>query len=273
MEQNPPLITLTTDFGLTDPYVGQLKGALLSHCPTASLIDLTHAIPAWNLLAAAITLHSSYRFFPRNTVHLIVVDPGVGSARAIVAAQGQGHWFVCPDNGILSLLLDEGVIEAAFAIKPAISGAVSPTFHGRDCMAPVAAALALGTPVGELGEAMALAQLQRLPSWQAQPTVQGWQGRVLGIDHFGNLRTSIRAQELQGFKRLEINGRSVQQLVATYSEIAADTLALLVDSCGFVEIAANQADAASQLGAAVGNQVTVHCVHPPHHLHTIRRDE
>ena len=265
MEQNPPLITLTTDFGLTDPYVGQLKGALLFRCPTATLIDLTHAVPAWDLLAAAITLHSSYRFFPRNTVHLIVVDPGVGSARAIVAAQGQGHFFVCPDNGILSLLLDEGAIEAACTIKPAHAAVVSPTFHGRDCMAPASAALALGRPIGELGEAMALEQLQRLPSWQAQLTAQGWQGRVLGIDHFGNLRTSIRAQELQGFKKLEINGQAVQQQVATYSEIAAGSLAVLIDSCGFVEIAANQASAAAIIGAAIGDVVTVHSVHPPYH--------
>ena len=265
MEQNPPLITLTTDFGLTDPYVGQLKGALLSCCPTATLIDITHAIPAWDLLAAAITLHSSYRFFPRNTVHLIVVDPGVGSDRAIVAAQGKGYFFVCPDNGILSLLLAEGVIEAASTIKPAHLSAISPTFHGRDLMAPVAAALALGTPIGELGATMAVDQLQRLPSWQAQATVQGWQGRVLGIDHFGNLRTSIRGQELHGFIRLAINGQAVQQQVATYSEIAAGRLAVLIDSCGFVEIAANQASAAAIIGAAIDDVVTVHCVHPPYH--------
>lgn len=265
MERNPPLITLTTDFGQTDPYVGQLKGALLSCCPTATLIDLTHAIPAWDLLAAAITLHSSYRFFPRATVHLIVVDPGVGSDRAIVAAQGTGHFFVCPDNGILSLLLAEGMIEAAYTIKSARSDAVSPTFHGRDCMAPVAAALALGIPIGELGESMALEQLQRLPSWQAQPTAQGWQGCVLGIDHFGNLRTSVRGQELHGFAALTINGQSVEQQVATYGEIADGGLAVLIDSCGFVEIAANQASAAACIGATIGDVVTVHCVHPPYH--------
>lgn len=265
MDQNPPLITLTTDFGLTDPYVGQLKGALLSRCPTATLIDLTHAIPAWNVSAAAIILHSTYKFFPRNTVHLIVVDPGVGSDRAIVAAQGQGHLFVCPDNGILSLLLAEGVIEAACTIKPAYAGVVSSTFHGRDLMAPVAAVLALGTPLAEVGEAMALESLQRVATWQAQPTSGGWQGWVLGIDHFGNLRTSICAQELQGFQGLEINGQAVKQQVATYSEIAAGHLAVLIDSCGFAEIAANQASAAAIIGAVIGDVVTVHCVHPPYH--------
>lgn len=271
MEHGAPLITLTTDFGLNDPYVGQLKGTLLSCCPTATIIDLSHAVPAWDLLAAAIVIHSSYAYFPPATVHLIVVDPGVGSSRNIVAAQGEGHFFVCPDNGILSLLLAEDKIEAACIINyPTMgAGAVSPTFHGRDIMAPVAATLAQGRAISELGDERAPECLQRLPSWQPQRIDQGWQGRVLGIDHFGNLRTSIRAQDLPeqgGFIALEINGQCLERLVTTYSEIPDGAPAVLIDSCGFLEIAANQGSAAQLVGGATGDLVTVHCVHPPHYL-------
>ncbi len=267
MEQTTPLITLTTDFGLNDPYVGQLKGALLTGCPTATLIDLTHSVPAWDLLGAAIVLHSSYAYFPPATVHLVVVDPGVGSDRAIVAAQGKGHFFVCPDNGILSLLIEEEAIDTICVIKPLAlgAGAISATFHGRDLMAPVVAALAQGKPIRELGDELAPVLLQRLAPWRPIRTAQGWQGRVLGVDRFGNLRTSIRASQLHGFLALEINGQRLERMVSTYSEIPCGTLAVLIDSCGFVEIAANQASAADCLGGAVGNGVTVHCVHSPHH--------
>ena len=153
MGNNSAIFTLTTDFGLQDPYAGQLKGALLKGCPSATIVDLTHAIPAWDVVTAAVTIRTSYTFFPPATIHLIVVDPGVGSQRAILAAAGDGHFFIAPDNGILSLLVADHKIESIHRVEqPAFFPAtVSPTFHGRDVMAPVATALARVTRLGRFG--------------------------------------------------------------------------------------------------------------------------
>jgi S-adenosylmethionine hydrolase len=268
MEHVPPLITLTTDFGLTDSYVGQLKGALLKGCPSATLIDITHAVPAWDVVAAALTIHTSYSFFPTGTVHLIVVDPGVGGPRSLLVARGGGHSFVCPDNGILTFLLEDRILEAVYRLAPARlgSGKVSPTFHGRDIMAPVAAALAGGVDMVSMGESVPPEQIKQIVLPTAVLDDGRLLGHVLGIDHFGNVRTSIRtgdgnfAPHLFAF--LEINGHRLNRLVTTYSEMAIGAPAVLVDSAGFLEIAANQASAATLIGCAPGDTLTVHCVHP-----------
>ena len=152
MGNKSAIFTLTTDFGLLDPYAGQLKGALLKGFPSATIIDLTHAIPAWDVVTAAVTIRTSYAFFPAGTIHLIVVDPGVGSQRSILVAAGDNHYFIAPDNGILSLLVLDHKIETIHRVEhPDFFGAaVSPTFHGRDIIAPVAAALAQGTGLAHL---------------------------------------------------------------------------------------------------------------------------
>lgn len=262
MEHAPPLITLTTDFGLTDPYVGQLKGVLLKGCPSATLVDITHAIPAWDILAAALALYTSYAHFPVGTVHLVVVDPGVGSSRSLLAAQGDGHFFVCPDNGILGLLLQEDKIQAVHRLEPkAAAETISPTFHGRDLMAPVAAALAQGAAIKDLGPALPLARVQRLELPQVESVDGVVQGQVLAVDHFGNVRTSIRCGagffNTRLFSSLEIQGHRITQLVRSYSEVVAGGLAVLVDSSGFLEIAANQASAAALIGCVPGNVLTM----------------
>ncbi len=140
------IISLITDFGLIDPYVGQMKGTILRRNPRAQLVDLSHAIPRQDITGAAIVLHSSYAFFPPGTVHLVVVDPGVGSQRRILAAAGDEQIFVAPDNGILSLLLRDQIISRVYCVeqRELFADTVSPTFHGRDIMGPVAAALAGG---------------------------------------------------------------------------------------------------------------------------------
>ncbi|MDD2463295.1 MAG: SAM-dependent chlorinase/fluorinase [Desulfobulbus sp.] len=262
MEQAPPIITLITDFGLADSYVGQLKGVLLKGCPFATLVDITHAVPVWNVLAAALTLQTSYTYFPVGTVHLIVVDPGVGSCRSILAAQGKGHFFVCPDNGILSFLIETKVIQRVHRVEH-ISAAemISPTFHGRDIMAPVAATLAQRTSLDAFGPSLALSQLQQISL--PEPIIDGGllQGQVLTIDHFGNVRTSIRAGtgffDTRRFASLEILGQSISQLVTSYSEVPIGTLTVLIDSAGFLEIAANQANAAALIGCVPGESLTV----------------
>lgn len=262
-----PLITLTTDFGLQDPYVGQLKGALLKGCPAATLVDLSHAIPAWDLVTAAITISSSYAFFPLATIHLIVVDPGVGGQRAILAAAGDGHFFICPDNGILSLLVADGKIDTVHRVENPLffPASVSPTFHGRDIMAPVAAALAAalarGTGLAELGAAVAPGSITLADVPAARAAAGRLHGQVLAIDHFGNVRTSIRVGQghlqTSAFRSLEIAGQRITTLARTYCQVSPGTLLVLVDSSGRLEIAANQARAADILGCLPGDRVIV----------------
>lgn len=268
MGRNPdrPIITLTTDFGLLDPYAGQLKGALLSACPAAVIIDLTHAIPAWDVVTAAITIRTSYRFFPSGTIHLIVVDPGVGSRRAILVAEGDGHFFIAPDNGIFSLLVADRRLDAVHRLERAdfFSSTVSPTFHGRDIMAPVAGTLARGVPLTYFGPEVDQQGLTLaiLPSAETRPGII--QGQVLRVDHFGNIRTSVRADRLgstaAGFGDLEINGRRITTLAKTYEEVPLGSLMVLVDSSGFLEIAANRGRAVELLGCRPGDPILVHLV-------------
>jgi hypothetical protein len=263
MEHAPPLITLTTDFGLADPYVGQLKGVLLKGCPSATLIDISHTVPVWDVLSAALTIQTSYTFFPEGTVHLIVVDPGVGSERAIIAACGDGHFFVCPDNGILTFLVRDRKITGVSRIDqpPSALPKISPTFHGRDVMAPVAAALAGGAAITSLGVAMDPGKIAQISLPLPVLGAGHIQGQVLRIDHFGNVRTSIRTGDglfdPGTFRFLEINGHRISTLVVTYSDVASGAMAVLVDSSGFLEIAANQASAASLIGCVPGTACNV----------------
>ena len=264
MQQLPPIITLTTDFGLTDAYVGQMKGALLRGCPSATLVDITHALPAWDVVAAAISIHTSYPFFPEGTVHLVVVDPGVGTSRPILAAQGDGHFFVCPDNGILTFLARPHKLTHVRQVQLFREGErpVSPTFHGRDIMAPVAAALARGEDLATLGRECAPAQIVQLPFPEPQRRRDGaLVGQVLSIDHFGNVRTSVHTGDphfdIRRFSALEVAHQRIEQLVTTYGEVPVGALCVLVDSAGFLEIAANQANAATLLGCVPGDVIIV----------------
>ena len=262
----PIVITLTTDFGLRDPYVGQLKGAVLTGCPTAVIVDLTHAIPAWDVAAAAIAIRTSYRFFPPGTIHVVVVDPGVGSERAILAAAGDGHFFVAPDNGCLSLLAVDRKIERIHRVTdPAFfPPSVSPTFHGRDIMAPVAAALARTGDPSPFGPAVAPASIRMTSAPPPTDLGGSLQGQVQRIDRFGNLQTTIRidAGRLDPalFAGVEVGGRRISRFARSYHEAPPGTLLALVGSTGYLEIAANQASAAAVLGCQPGDPVTVHLV-------------
>ncbi|MBM9536395.1 SAM hydrolase/SAM-dependent halogenase family protein [Desulfobulbus alkaliphilus] len=264
MHSIPAVITLTTDFGLTDPYVGQLKGALLKGCRTATIVDLTHAIPPWDVAAAAITVRTSYVFFPSGTVHLAVVDPQVGSRRPILAAAGDEHLFVGPDNGILSLLIKDGRIEVLHRLTNPVffSSPVSCTFHGRDIMAPLAAYLAGGGSLADIGPAVAPRDVIMISEPSVSRQGHRLHGQVRHIDHFGNIRTNIpccsSSVDLCTFVGLEIGGCWLPHLVRTYSEVAPGGLLVLVDSSGYLEIAANQANAALQLGSTIGDEVIVH---------------
>ena len=193
MERPAPLIALLTDFGLTDPYIGILKGVILGLAPGMALVDLTHDIPPQDIETGAWQLHTAWRFMPPGSVFLCVVDPGVGSARRPVAVQAGGYSFVAPDNGLLSYVYAEAAPEHAVILdNPRFHRPqVSQTFHGRDIFAPCAAQLALGVPLAELGSALDPADLVRLdipqPKWEGETLV----GRVAHVDYYGNLITDI----------------------------------------------------------------------------------
>ena len=255
--QPSSIVTLITDFGLQDPYVGQMKGTLLAANREALIVDITHAVSPHDILSAGYALAASYVHFPSGTVHLIVVDPGVGSDRRILAAQGDGHMFICPDNGILSPLLELGKLERVYAVGYEQPG--SYTFHGRDIMAPLAGRLAKGEPCENFGKPVALEDCVTLSAPGAVRKGSTLLGEVIRIDHFGNVRTSLRKEDLEqagaDIREVTIGHSRITSFCRTYAEIVPGLPAILIDSDGFIEIAANQARAADLLEAAVGDQV------------------
>lgn len=257
------IIALLTDFGLRDHYVGAMKGAILSIAPQATLVDLVHELPAHDVATGAFALMAAYRAFPRGTVFVAVVDPGVGSDRRGLAMEAGGWRFVAPDNGLLDLVQAEhddcrlhALTNAALFRAP-----VSPTFHARDVFGPVAAHLAGGLPLEEVGPPVS--DPVRLP----QPAVtqvgrDEWQASVVHVDRFGNLTTNMREQQLEriaGDDRhvvVQIEG-AVLPLARTYADVPPGEPCALVGSSGLLEIAVNQGDAARLLGAARGAPVRI----------------
>lgn len=258
------IITLTTDFGLKDPYVGQLKGAILRRNTEARIIDITHAIPPQDILAAALTLQTSFHYFPEGTVHMTVVDPGVGSQRAILAGEGNMHCFIAPDNGILSPLIADKRISSLYRIENSTlyPSKVSSTFHGRDIMAPVAAALAGGLTLEEVGPKVSLDSciLFNIP----KPVIRAGsiEGQVLAIDHFGNIRTNITAASISRFQPecfagIELGGQVITTITTAYSQCPVGSFTGIIDSSGYLEIAVNKGNARKRTGALVGDPVSV----------------
>ncbi len=267
-----PIVALLTDFGLADPYVAAMKGVLLSLNPDAVVVDVTHQVRPQRVEQGAFLLEQVVPHFPPWTVFVAVVDPGVGSERRALALQTPRAFFVGPDNGLLSPALPEAVRERAGdgpapVPLPAGYGAVaieneryfrhpvSATFHGRDIFAPAAAYLTLGTPLAALGPP--LDSVLALPPFRARPLPDGTLlGRVLHVDRFGNLVTSVRQRDLPG-QRLEVEvcGQRVPGLVRTYAE--GEGLCALIGSAGYLEIALPMGSAACVLGADVGAEVRV----------------
>ncbi len=263
----PKVITLITDFGWDDAYVGQLKGRLLQGCAHILPIDISHTIPPWDITAASRCLCDSYSFFPPGSIHLVVVDPGVGSARRLVAARGDGHYFVAPDNGILTGFLHDGRIEQAYALDiPGDASTISHTFHGRDILAPAASRLACGHPLETLGQQLPLDTLVRLAEQTAvsspAPSDNTLSGKVLTIDHFGNIRTSLHPQrnnfDASHLSALSIKNIVITQQVNSYSDTTPGNLCFLIDSGGYLEIAINQGNAAHTLSCRPGDMVQLY---------------
>ena len=254
-----PIVTLTTDFGLSDHFTGTMKGVILRLCPSAALVDITHQVRPFEIAEAAFVIAEAYRYFPSRTVHLVVIDPGVGTARRPIVAEAAGQFFVAPDNGVLSMIYEreEHKVRAVTSEKHFLRP-VSRTFHGRDIFAPTAALLAKRLPPARFGRL--IKDYCRLQF--AQPVRTGknvWQGTVLKTDRFGNLITNlhIAAIPVLGTRPFELlcGSATLTRLSATFAEGAPGEPLLVVGSSGYLEIVANRASAAEILGCAAGSPV------------------
>ncbi len=242
-----PIITLITDFGTVDGCVGEMKGVLLSRVPNATIVDITHDIFPQNVERARLTLARTWRRFPESTIHLVVVDPGVGSSRAALAVKSDGRFLVGPDNGVLSPAL---LFPGALAVELPIPREAAMTFHGRDVFAPAAAAIALGTPLDTMGGVANSVVIRRTP----EPTRRadgGLAGEVILIDRFGNAVTNILG--LRG--GVIESGPLKLPLKHTYADVAPGEPLALVGSSGFIEIALRDGNAAVRFGLARGSRV------------------
>jgi S-adenosylmethionine hydrolase len=244
-----PVITLLTDFGTADGYVAEMKGVLYSAVPDANIVDLSHDIPPQDVERARLAVARYWRRFPSGTVHVVVVDPGVGSARAPLAVASDGRFLVGPDNGVLSpSLLAAGSRSVALRVP----NAAAPTFHGRDVFAPAAASLALGHPIDSLGAAFHEPMVRRTP--EARRGADGAiVGEVIAIDRFGNAITNLIAPR-GGW--IESAGRTIP-ILRTYTDAEVGDVLALVGSSGFVEVARRDGNAAETLGLVRGAVVTL----------------
>ncbi|MCX8126054.1 MAG: SAM-dependent chlorinase/fluorinase [Dehalococcoidia bacterium] len=251
------IVTLTTDFGLHDPYVGIMKGVLLGINPGLTVVDLCHTIPPQSVRQAAFQLLLTYRYFPGDTIHLVVVDPGVGTRRAILLVTSNEGRFIAPDNGAISYVLENlsnvslyRLTNQRYWLSP-----LSSTFHGRDIIAPVAAHLSLGVPPAELGEPMSKPRSFTLPRpyRHKRGTLIG---EVIYIDGFGNLITNVKDTDLvEPVKTIEIAGKVIPKLSRSYA--GGQRLTALIDSGGFLEIAVKNGNAAKELEVSTGTQVVI----------------
>jgi S-adenosylmethionine hydrolase len=257
----PPLITLLTDFGTSDHYVAAMKGVMAGICPEARFIDITHEIEPYAVAEAAYTLGQVWQCFPAGTIHLVVVDPGVGSARLPVLVESSGHRFVGPDNGVFTSPLEADGAHRVHAItnEKYFRTPVSQTFHGRDIFAPVAGHLALGADPGEFGRP--IDNYVRLKAF-LDPGGQGGvaEGVVLKVDRFGNIVTDFRVEtvEKERLRYLEVNGVVVSARASTYSEAPSGELFLIAGSSGYLEISAKQGSAASITGVKSGSPLRLY---------------
>jgi len=276
-----PIITLTTDFGYDDAYVAAVKGAILSINPEANIIDISHSIKPQNILQAAFILSVAYRYFPKQTIHIAIVDPGVGSERQGIILKTPSAFFVAPDNGILSYIIDDLFpnvvaqfigqslmnqatteivfkkgLEAAAITDPRFwRHPVSPTFHGRDIFAPVAAGLSLGISLYEFGEKINSLHVLSIPKPSLDPE-GNLVGQVLHVDRFGNLITNIKSNDLPGKDvMIEVAGYCIQGISDYYAQ--NKEVMAIVGSSGYLEVSLKDGSACDFLGAAVGDEIKV----------------
>lgn len=262
---SPPILTLLTDFGTRDEYVAVVKGVLLSRCPDATLVDVTHEIEPGDVAGAAFRFEAVFPFFPPGTVHLLVVDPGVGGERDAVAVSFGKQFAVAPDNGLLTPLLESRRATAAIRVADIdrFGPRTSETFHGRDVFAPVAAELAAGRPLESLGTPVDPAALIRLDRSAPAAETGAIRGRVAGVDRFGNLITDIRRSHLRtAFGRADapatrVGGRWIAGLRRCFSDVPPNHPVVYIGSRGTLEIAVNGGSAAQRFGVETGAEIGV----------------
>ena len=276
-----PIITLTTDFGLKDGYVAAMKGVILGINPDATIVDISHGVTPQNVREGAFVLGSAHRYYPQETIHVAVIDPGVGTSRRALLIQGSGYYFTAPDNGVLSHVLEDAFKEGSPSHHSRITGTstptsrklppgfkavslttsrfwrstVSATFHGRDIFAPVAAHLSRGVPLEEFGDAIlsVLAFPQPSPNMSVDGVIKG---EVIHVDRFGNLITDVRAAVLpDGDMEIELGGHTVRGINASYEE--GRGLLAIIGSAEFLEISERNGSAAATTGAEVGTAVII----------------
>ena len=254
-----PILTLTTDFGLSDHYVGTMKGVILKICPGARIVDISHEISPFEITEGAYLIAQAYRYFPKKTVHIVVVDPGVGTSRRPILMEAAGQYFIAPDNGVLSMIYSREtakirlISNERYFLKP-----VSRTFHGRDIFSPVGAHVAAGVPPSRVGK---IIQDYLRPAFE-KPQRTGkhtWSGRILKIDHFGNMVTNFVAADFPDLERrnfvLTTGIHEISALARNYSESSPGELFAIVGSSGYLEISVNQGSAAKQMGCVAGAPV------------------
>ena len=262
---SPPIITLFTDFGLGDPFVGVMKGVILGICPAARIVDLGHDAARFDPLSAGFALATAVSYFPPGTIHVAVVDPGVGGPRRPVAARIDGHLFVAPDNGLLAWLLtaaDDAEVRQ-IANPRLMLNPVSATFHGRDVFAPAAAHLARGHPFARVGPSLADPVCPPLPRPALEPG-PAVRGQVVWVDRFGNLITNVDGATLAslgegaaGDLEVHLAGRPPAPVVSHYGAVAPGAVGAVLGSSGHLELFANCGSAAALLGAGLGTTVRV----------------
>ncbi|MBI2685428.1 MAG: SAM-dependent chlorinase/fluorinase [Acidobacteria bacterium] len=259
MATRRPLITLTSDFGSADHFVGAMKGVILSICPGAQIVDITHELRPYEIAEAAFTFGEAWRWFPKGTIHVAIVDPGVGSARRPIVAEAAGHLFVAPDNGILTSALAQPKAKAREVTKKSyFLRTVSTTFHGRDVFAPLAAHLAAGVRPAIMGDLVADALRLRIDK-PGQTSKRQWTGTILKIDRFGNVITNFKLSEFPWIATnrfvLTVGFEQVSVLAGHYAECEYGELYAIAGSSGYIEIVLRESSAARKLGVAAGAPV------------------
>jgi len=257
------IITLLTDFGLRDYFVAEMKGVILSINPNVEIVDISHDVEKFDVVQGAFLLVCAYKWFPKGTIHVVVVDPGVGTERKPIVIKTRNYYFVGPDNGVLSASAIKDGVEEVYEIEVRETSEVSTTFHGRDIFAPIAAYISLGKDLSSLGRK--IDRFIILDLFKVSTFKGAIKGAVIHVDSFGNVITSIEREHLG---KVNINyGDALEVLIGNvnvnvkllpaYGYVKPGELLAIVNSEGFLEIAANMSNAASRLGVGVGDEVVV----------------
>ncbi|MGH9680483.1 MAG: SAM hydrolase/SAM-dependent halogenase family protein [Candidatus Acidiferrales bacterium] len=257
-----PIVTLTTDFGTSDHLTGSMKGVILNINPAARIVDLNHGVTPFDILDGALSIANAYRYFPPRTIHVIVVDPGVGTDRRPILVSGEKQYFIAPDNGVLSMIYErESCTVRHITAEHYFLNPVSSTFHGRDIFAPTAGWLSKAFQTEAFGEVVT--DFVRFTMPKAKPAGQSIKGVVMRVDAFGNLMTNLTTVDVpaaaaaSGEIKLVVNGKEITKFVRTFGSGGPGEPVALFGSAGYLEIAVNRGNAARTLGANRGAEVTL----------------